>query len=209
MPAQALRVAIYTRQSRRSDDEFSSCDAQFAICHAFIESQRSEGWQWSGVRYDDDGELGEGLDRPELSDLLCDLRAGKIDVVVIHRLDRLSRKVMDLTKLHFSTGRRRCSRWLPHSSRRPVKNDLRTSVRSKHCRRRKPGKNQGTQKGSVEPLEPLLPAFFVFCQPCKGFASLGGYPPDLSVSHLIFAEGTPTFPLARREEHSKTLALSA
>ena len=98
-PTNPLIAAIYTRQSRRSDDEFSSCDAQFAICHDFIESQRREGWQWSGVRYDDDGESGESLDRPESSSLGCDLRAGEMDVVVIHRLDRLSRKVMDLAKL--------------------------------------------------------------------------------------------------------------
>ncbi|MCE9565437.1 MAG: recombinase family protein [Planctomycetes bacterium] len=94
-----LRIAIYTRQSRDHGDEFSSCDAQFDICHDFISANKTKGWVWCGKRYDDLGQSGERLNRPALTQLLDDLRRGRINGVVIHRLDRLSRKLADTTAL--------------------------------------------------------------------------------------------------------------
>lgn len=93
------RFAIYTRQSLAHDDEFSSCDAQFEICQEFILANRSKGWVWCGKRYNDAGQPGEQLDRPGMTQLLDDLRRGRVDGVVVHRLDRLSRKLIDLTAL--------------------------------------------------------------------------------------------------------------
>ena len=98
-PDSPLSLAIYTRQSLAHDDEFSSCDAQFEICHEFITANRSKGWVWCGRRYDDAGQSGERLDRPAMSELLDDLRRGHVDGLVVHRLDRLSRKLIDLTAL--------------------------------------------------------------------------------------------------------------
>lgn len=89
-------AAIYTRQSRDKGDEFSSCDAQFEICKAFLVSQ---GWIWCGTRYDDQGESGESLDRPGLNRLLSDLQRGLITGIVVHRLDRLSRRLSDSAAL--------------------------------------------------------------------------------------------------------------
>lgn len=89
-------MAIYTRQSRDKGDEFSSCDAQFDICHDFLLTQ---GWIWCGVRYDDKGESGERLDRPGLKRLLSDARAGDVKGIVVHRLDRLSRRLSDSASL--------------------------------------------------------------------------------------------------------------
>lgn len=90
IPTIPLFAAIYTRQSRGKGDEFSSCDAQFEICKDFL---LSRGWTWCGVRYDDEGEAGERLDRPGLERLLRDVRAGIVDGIVVHRLDRLSRRL--------------------------------------------------------------------------------------------------------------------
>lgn len=89
-------VAIYTRQSRSNGDEFSSCEAQFEICKEFLVSR---GWTWCGVRYDDEGESGERLDRPGLNRLLRDVHAEIVDGIVVHRLDRLSRKLSDTAAL--------------------------------------------------------------------------------------------------------------
>ena len=95
----SLRIAIYTRQSRNKGDEFSSCDAQFELCHEFVRANRSNGWIWCGRRYDDLGQSGERLDRPGITQLLDDLRRGRVQGVVVHRLDRLSRKLADITAL--------------------------------------------------------------------------------------------------------------
>ena len=96
---QYLRVAIYTRQSRSSGDEFSSCDAQFEICHTFLMARQWQGWIWCGTRYDDEGESGERLDRPAMNQLLQDVCSAAIDIIVVHRLDRLSRKLSDCSTL--------------------------------------------------------------------------------------------------------------
>ena len=96
---QYLRVAIYTRQSRSSGDEFSSCDAQFEICHTFLMARQWQGWIWCGTRYDDEGESGERLDRPAMNQLLQDVCSAAIDIIVVHRLDRLSRNLSDCSTL--------------------------------------------------------------------------------------------------------------
>ena len=92
-------AAIYTRQSRSSNADFSSCEAQLSVCLKFVMARVCDGWVWNGKRYDDEGQSGETLDRPGLQRLLADVRAGKVDRVVVHRLDRLSRRLVDCTAL--------------------------------------------------------------------------------------------------------------
>jgi site-specific DNA recombinase len=92
-------TAIYTRQSRSSGGEFSSCEAQLSVCMKFVMARIEDGWVWNGKRYDDEGQSGETLDRPGLQRLLADIRDGKIDRVVVHRLDRLSRRIAHCTTL--------------------------------------------------------------------------------------------------------------
>jgi DNA invertase Pin-like site-specific DNA recombinase len=87
------RCAVYTRQSRDATSEFSSCEAQRGACRTYIDSQPC--WVWNEERYDDEGESGEGVKRPALERLLRDVQAGLVDCVVVHRLDRLSRKLFD------------------------------------------------------------------------------------------------------------------
>lgn len=90
---------IYTRQSRSSQSDFSSCEAQFLACFEFIRSRFEDGWVCNGRRYDDEGESSESLQRPGMDRLLADVRAGKVDRVVVHRLDRISRRLVDCTSL--------------------------------------------------------------------------------------------------------------
>jgi len=90
---------IYTRQSRDPEGEFTSCQAQFEACFEFLRARFDLGWVYNGRRYDDEGGSSESLDRPGLSRLLADIDAGKVDRVVVHRLDRLSRSIADCTSL--------------------------------------------------------------------------------------------------------------
>jgi DNA invertase Pin-like site-specific DNA recombinase len=103
MPALArkLRCAAYTRKSSEEglDMEFNSLDAQREACEAYITSQRSEGWVLVPDRYDDGGVSGGTLERPALRRLLADIERGLIDVVVVYKIDRLSRALMDFSKL--------------------------------------------------------------------------------------------------------------
>ncbi|WP_207397175.1 recombinase family protein [Bremerella alba] len=94
-----MRCAIYTRQSRSSNSDFSSCQAQFEVCREFIQSQESMGWTFDGLHYEDEGESGESLDRPGLRRLLDDAESGRFDRIVVHCLDRLSRRVVDCASL--------------------------------------------------------------------------------------------------------------
>jgi site-specific DNA recombinase len=96
-----LRCAIYTRKSSEEglDMEFNSLDAQREACEAYIASQRGEGWVQVADRYDDGGVSGGTLDRPALKRLLTDIQAGKIDIVVVYKVDRLSRSLLDFHKL--------------------------------------------------------------------------------------------------------------
>ena len=95
------RCAIYTRKSTEEglDMEFNSLDAQREACEAYVASQRSEGWATIRERYDDGGFSGGTLERPALKQLLADIEAGLIDVIVVYKIDRLSRSLMDFAKL--------------------------------------------------------------------------------------------------------------
>jgi DNA invertase Pin-like site-specific DNA recombinase len=96
-----LRCAIYTRKSSEEglDMEFNSLDAQRESCDAYVASQRSEGFAAIRERYDDGGFSGGTLERPALKRLLADIEDGLIDVVVVYKIDRLSRSLMDFSKL--------------------------------------------------------------------------------------------------------------
>src|SRR6202007_366460 len=88
-----VRCAIYTRKSTEEglEQEFNSLDAQRESGEAFIASQQNEGWVCLPDRYDDGGFTGGNMDRPALKRLLADIEAGKIDLVITYKVDRLSR----------------------------------------------------------------------------------------------------------------------
>ena len=96
-----LRCAIYTRKSTEEglDQNFNSLDAQRDACEAYITSQKSEGWAMLRDRYDDGGYSGGHLQRPGLQQLLEDIREGLVDVIVVYKIDRLSRSLIDFTQL--------------------------------------------------------------------------------------------------------------
>ena len=96
-----LRCAVYTRKSSEEglEQEFNSLDAQREACEAYIASQRSEGWVLIRDQYDDGGISGGTLERPALQRLLSDIDDGLVDVVVVYKIDRLSRSLMDFSKL--------------------------------------------------------------------------------------------------------------
>jgi DNA invertase Pin-like site-specific DNA recombinase len=92
---------VYTRKSTDEglEKEFNTLDAQREACEAYIASQRAEGWTLVHDRYDDGGFSGGSLDRPALKRLLADIERGLVDVVVVYKIDRLSRSLMDFAKL--------------------------------------------------------------------------------------------------------------
>ena len=96
-----LRCAVYTRKSTEEglDKEFNSLQAQREACEAYVASQRSEGWALIRDAYDDGGFSGGTLERPGLQQLLADIEEGLVDVVVVYKIDRLSRSLMDFSKL--------------------------------------------------------------------------------------------------------------
>ena len=96
-----LRCAVYTRKSSEEglEQEFNSLHAQREACEAYIVSQRAEGWLLVPDRYDDGGISGATLERPSLKRLLVDIEANRVDVVVVYKIDRLSRALMDFAKL--------------------------------------------------------------------------------------------------------------
>ena len=96
-----LRCAVYTRKSSEEglEQEFNSLDAQREACEAYIASQKPEGWVLVPDRYDDGGISGATLERPALKRLLADIEAHRVDVVVVYKIDRLSRALMDFSKL--------------------------------------------------------------------------------------------------------------
>jgi site-specific DNA recombinase len=100
-PRQKLRCAVYTRKSTEEglEMEFNSLDAQREACEAYVASQRAEGWILVPDRYDDGGFSGGNLERPALKRLRTDIEAGKVDVVVVYKIDRLSRSLMDFSRL--------------------------------------------------------------------------------------------------------------
>src|SRR6516164_5263426 len=95
-----VRCAIYTRKSSEEglDQEFNSLQAQREACEAFINSQRHEGWVCLPACYDDGGFSGATMDRPALQRLLADITAGRVDIVVIYKIDRLTRSLADFAK---------------------------------------------------------------------------------------------------------------
>ena len=100
-PARKLRCAVYTRKSSEEglEQEFNSLHAQREAGVAYIASQKSEGWTALPDHYDDGGISGGTLERPALQRLLRDIEAGMVDVVVVYKVDRLSRSLMDFSKL--------------------------------------------------------------------------------------------------------------
>jgi DNA invertase Pin-like site-specific DNA recombinase len=96
-----LRCAVYTRKSSEEglDMEFNSLDAQREACEAYVASQKPEGWVLVLDRYDDGGFSGGTLERPALRRLLADIEDGRVDVIVVYKIDRLSRSLMDFSKL--------------------------------------------------------------------------------------------------------------
>jgi site-specific DNA recombinase len=95
------RCAVYTRKSTEYNLElaFNSLDAQREACEAYIKSQAHEGWRLIPSRYDDGAFSGASLDRPALQQLLAGVRAGKIDIVLVYKVDRLTRSLADFAKL--------------------------------------------------------------------------------------------------------------
>ena len=95
------RCAVYTRKSTEEglEQEFNSLDAQREACEAYVASQRAEGWVLVPDRYDDGGISGATLERPALKRLLADIERNKVDVVMVYKIDRLSRALMDFAKL--------------------------------------------------------------------------------------------------------------
>ncbi|MGB7258146.1 MAG: recombinase family protein [Pseudolabrys sp.] len=100
-PAKEFRCAIYTRKSTEHglELEFNSLDSQREACEAYIKSQASEGWRLISKRYDDPAYSGGNLERPALQQLLKDIEQGLIDVVVVYKIDRLTRSLADFAKL--------------------------------------------------------------------------------------------------------------
>jgi DNA invertase Pin-like site-specific DNA recombinase len=100
-PTRKVRCAVYTRKSSEEglDMEFNSLDAQRESCEAFVASQKAEGWVLLPDHYDDGGFSGSTLERPALGRLIADIEQGRIDVVVVYKIDRLSRSLMDFAKL--------------------------------------------------------------------------------------------------------------
>ena len=96
-----LRCAVYTRKSSEEglDMEFNSLDAQREACEAYVASQKAEGWLLVPDHYDDGGFSGGTLERPALQRLISDIEAKRVDVVVVYKIDRLSRSLMDFAKL--------------------------------------------------------------------------------------------------------------
>lgn len=96
-----MRCAIYTRKSTEEglDQDFNSLDAQREACEAFIQSQRHEGWKLIKDRFDDGGISGGTLERPALRLLLDEIEAGRVQMVVVYKIDRLTRSLSDFAKL--------------------------------------------------------------------------------------------------------------
>jgi site-specific DNA recombinase len=99
--AKPVRCAIYTRVSTDQglEQDFNSLDAQYDASEAYIRSQAHAGWTLLRAKYEDGGFSGGNTDRPALRRLLDDVRAGKVDVIVVYKVDRLTRSLADFAKL--------------------------------------------------------------------------------------------------------------
>jgi len=109
--APRVRCAIYTRKSTEEglEQEFNSLDAQRESAEAYIKSQAHEGWTPLDERYDDGGYTGGNMDRPALARLLADIASGKIDCVVVYKVDRLSRSLLDFARMMETFDKRQVS----------------------------------------------------------------------------------------------------
>src|SRR5213082_2817572 len=99
-PKRSLRCGIYTRKSTEEglDQEFNSLDAQRESAEAFVRSQKGSGWKLVPARYDDGGFSGGNMERPALRRLLEDIDARRVDCVVVYKVDRLSRSLLDFAR---------------------------------------------------------------------------------------------------------------
>ncbi len=106
---QIVRCAVYTRKSTEDglEQEFNSLDAQREAGEAYIKSQKHEGWVCLSNQYDDGGFTGANLDRPALRRLIADIQAGKVDCVVVYKVDRLSRSLLDFSRIMESFDQRK------------------------------------------------------------------------------------------------------
>lgn len=105
------RCAIYTRKSSEEglDQTFNSLDAQREACEAYVLSQTSEGWSALPTLYDDGGFSGGNMDRPSLQALLRDIEAGEVDIVVVYKIDRLTRSLTDFSRIVETFEKADCS----------------------------------------------------------------------------------------------------
>lgn len=96
-----IRCAIYTRKSTEEglEQEFNSLQAQREACESYIKSQKHENWQLLPNEYDDGGYSGGNMERPALKRLLSDIRSGLVDIIVVYKIDRLTRSLMDFSKI--------------------------------------------------------------------------------------------------------------
>src|SRR5688572_23182381 len=101
LPKDSYRCAVYCRKSivGRFDQEYDSIASQFDVCSAYIKSQAHKGWRQLTTRYDDLGQSGASLDRPALRLLLSDIERGAVDIVVVYKIDRLTRSLRDFVRL--------------------------------------------------------------------------------------------------------------
>jgi len=101
VPSKRVRCAIYTRKSTDEglDQDFNSLDAQREAAEAYIASQKHEGWECLPDRYDDGGYSGGNIDRPAFQQLMADLQTGKVDCIMVYKIDRLSRSLMDFARI--------------------------------------------------------------------------------------------------------------
>ena len=106
-----IRCAIYTRKSSEEglDQDFNSLDAQYESCAAYIASQRQEGWKLVSERFDDGGISGGTLERPSLKRLMAEIDAGRIAMVVVYKIDRLTRSLADFVRLVERLDAKGCS----------------------------------------------------------------------------------------------------
>ena len=97
----SVRAVVYTRKSSEDglDQEFNSLDAQYEACNAYIASQRHEGWKLVKQRFDDGGVSGGTMDRPALKALLDEVDKGLVDMIVVYKIDRLTRSLSDFARL--------------------------------------------------------------------------------------------------------------
>ena len=104
------RCAVYTRKSSEEglEQEFNSLQAQSEACEAYILSQRHEGWTLTRTRYDDGGFSGGNMQRPALQRLLADIQGDRIDIIVVYKVDRLTRALADFAGWSRSLTRRAC-----------------------------------------------------------------------------------------------------